>query len=266
MSVAELEHLSSARFGRRAQPRLEVVRDAAVAGDVAALFTEIRPCDGIGAGLARSRTLELDARASATAWIVSEGLEPLGPAGRQRILDGWRAHRHDRVGALVGESGCEVTIGGTPTTGALRLALLRWLPLAHGELAVYEGGLFRDAPARALTLLVRPPTIWPAGDAVTADRLFPGGPRFEPERFHALEQHALGRVRSTHLERLRDAVARIERQLPVAGFPVASSIVAAGCAVLAADDEWCTALAARQLARYAASCAVIHEAGTCSAA
>jgi len=266
MSVAELEHRSSARFGRRARQRLEVVRDPDVAGDVAALFTAVRPCNGVGAALARSRVPELDPRESATAWIVWEGLEPLGPAGRQRVLDGWRARRHDSVGAQVTDGGCMVRIGGVPVTGELRLALLQWLPLAGSELAVYEGGLFRDAPARAITLLIRPPTIWPAAEAVAAERLHPRGPRFEPERFHALEQHALGRVRSTHLERLRDAVARIERRLPVAGFPVASSTVAAGCAVLAADDEWCTALAARQLARYAASCAVIHEAGTCSAA
>jgi len=253
MSVAELEHLSSARLERRARPRLEVVRDAAVAGDVAALFTAVRPCDGVGAARARSRALELDARVSATAWIVWEGLELLDPAGRRRVIDGWRAHRHDRVGAQVTDGGCEVSIGGVPVTGELRLALLRWLPLTHSELAVYERGLFRDAPARALTLILRPPTIWPAGDAVTADRLVPGGPRFEPERFRGLEHHASGRVRSAHLARVRAAVARIEQQLPVAGFPVASSTVAAGCAVLAADDEWCSLIAARQLARYAAS-------------
>ena len=263
MSVAELEHLSSTRFGllatddhdpcRCQQSRPEVVRDPDVAGDVAALFTAVRPCNGVGAALARGRAPELDPRSSPTAWILWEGLKPLDPLGRQRILDGWRTHRHDRAGAQVADGGCEVSIGGVPVTGELRLALLQWLPLARGELAVYEGGLFRDVPARALTLLVRPPTIWPAGDVVAADRLFPGGPRFEPARFQALERHASGQVRSAHLARLRAAVARIERQLPVAGFPVASSTVAAGCAVLAADDEWCAAIAATQLARYAAS-------------
>ena len=256
MSMAALEHLPSSRLGRRERPRLEVVRDRAGAGDVADLFTAMRPCDGAAAALGRRGVAELDPRVSTTAWIISEGLRPLDPAGRQRILDGWRAHRHDRVGALVTDGGCEVSTGGVAVTGALRLALLRWLPLARSELGVYEGGLFRDAPARALTLLVRPPTIWPAGEAVAEERACPPGPRFEPERFEALERHARGRVRSAHLARLRAAVARIEPQLPVAGLPVASAIVAAGCAVLAADDAWCAAIAARQLARYATSRAV----------
>ena len=253
-------------LSRRERPQLEVVRDRAATFDVVDLLTALRPCDGTSAGLARRGAPELDARESATAWIVWEGLEALGPVGRQHVLDGWRAHRQDRVGALVTDGGCEVSIGGVPVPGPLRLALLQWLPLARSELAVYEGGIFRDAPARALTLLIRPPTIWPAAEAVAAERLHPRGPRFEPERFQALERHALGRVRSTHLGRLRDAVARIERQLPVAELPVARSTVAAGCAVLAADDQWCKALAARQLARYASSGAVTHEAGTCSEA
>ena len=245
---------------RRGQPRLEVVRDDTVADDVSCLFTARRPCDGASAVPARRGAAELDPGESTTAWIVWEGLEPLGPVGRRRVLDGWRAHRHDRVGAQVTGSGCEVEIGGVPVTGELRLALLRWLPLAGSELAVYEGGLFRDAPVKALTLLIRPPTIWPAAEAVAAARLYPRGPRFEPERFAALERHARGRVRKPHLAQLRDAAGRIEAQLPAAGLPVASSIVAAGCAVLVADDEWCAAIAARQLARYATSEWVAREA------
>ena len=69
----------------------------------------------------------------------------------------------------------------------------------------------------------------------------------------AIERWARGRTEACHLARLRDAVTRIERQAPMAGFPRASSTVVAGCAVIAADDDWCAAVAARQLARYATS-------------
>ena len=68
-----------------------------------------------------------------------------------------------------------------------------------------------------------------------------------------VEHHARRRLRDEQLIVLRAAVSRIEAQLPLDVFPVASAIVAAGCAVIAADDESCAAIAARQLARYAAS-------------
>ncbi len=271
MSTAELDQLASPRLGRRATddalrlrprrpPREIAPGGASGADDIAGLFTAVRPCDCRGTVLARRAAPELDARASATAWIVSEGLQPLDQADRQRVLDGWRAHRDVCEGMRITDGGCEVRIGGATVTGTVRAALLEWLPLSPTDLVVAERGLWRDAPAKALTLLVRPPTIWPAHEAVTADRLFPRGPQFEPERFAALERHALGRVGESHLSLLRKAAGRIERQLPAAGLPVASSIVAAGCAVLMADDEWCTALAARQLARYATSEWVVREA------
>ena len=180
--------------------------------------------------------------------------------GRRRVLDGWRAHRHDRVGAQVTGSGCEVEIGGVPVTGELRLALLRWLPLAGSELAVYEGGLFRDAPVKALTLLIRPPTIWPAAEAVAAARLFPAARGSSPSgspHSSGMRVVASGRRTSRGCE---TPPRRIEAQLPAAGLPVASAVVAAGCAVLTADDEWCAAIAARQLARYATSEWVAREA------
>ena len=94
-----------------------------------------------------------------------------------------------------------------------RAALLAWLPLTDRELAVYEGGLFEDAPAHAIALLVRPPTIWALDEAIDAERLFPRGTRFAPERFAAIERHAYGRIRAEHLTRLRRAVARIAAQL-----------------------------------------------------
>ena len=94
---------------------------------------------------------------------------------------------------------------------------------------VYEGGLFRDAPTHAIALLVRPPTIWALDEAIDAERLFPRGARFAPERFAAIEHHAYGRIRAEHLARLRRAVARIVAQLPAAGLPVASATIASGC-------------------------------------
>ena len=199
---------------------------------------------------------EFDAHASPTSWIVGQGLKLLEPAERQSIVEGWRAHRRGCWPSLVVDGGCDVRIGAGVVTDRVRTHLLEWLPLAPGDLAVYEGGLFRRSPADALTLLVRPPAIWSIDEAVVAGRLTPRGHRFVPEAFEAVEHHALRRLRDEQLTRLRAAVSRIEAQLPLDVFPVASAIVAAGCAVIAADDESCAAIAARQLARYAASALV----------
>ena len=89
-----------------------------------------------------------------------------------------------------------------------------------------------------------------------AARLHPGGPRFEPGRFAALERDGRKGMRPRHFRRLRAAAARIERQLPLAGFPVTSATLAAGCGAIRTDDESCAAIAARELARYAMSARV----------
>ena len=49
-------------------------------------------------------------------------------------------------------------------------------------------------------------------------------------------------------------------QVPVEGLPTASATVAAGCTVIANDDDWCAAIAARELALYATSAHVAREA------
>jgi len=264
MSIAELMRPSRFRSGRGANGSSEPPHregqhtglrpDAfAEANGIAALFAAVRPCDGASAVTARSSLRGFEAETSATSWILERGLKLLGPRERQRIVDGWSVPRRDRWPSLITDGGCDVRIGDSVVTGAVRAALLDWVPLSGNELAVYEGGLFREAPAHALSLLLRPPTIWSLAEALIADRVLPRGLRFEPARFDALEQHARGHVRSEHLARLREAAARVERQLPVERFPCASATVAAGCAVITRDDERCAAIAAQQLARYATS-------------
>ncbi len=171
------------------------------------------------------------------------GTGRLGPAGQWDL-------------PLVIDGGCDVRVGRRRVGGAERQALLRWLPLTRRELGALEEGLFRDDPRDAVTLLVRPPTIWSLREALLAERLLPRGPSFEPERFLALERHARSRILPCHLSRLREAVGRIERQLPADGMPKASAIVASGCAAVGADDGVCAAMAARQLARFATSALV----------
>jgi hypothetical protein len=196
-----------------------------------------------------------EAYASTTAWLIAEGLASLDPTLRDHILERWRDER-DHGPSLVRDGGCDVRLGRVSVGMVARAALLEWLPLARRELAVYEGGLFEDEPAHAITLLVRPPTIWSLDDARLAARLHPLGRRFDPERFAAIERHARERTGVEQLTRVREAVGRIEVQLPVAAFPVASALVAAGCAVVAADESWSRLVAARQLARYASSAVV----------
>ncbi len=225
----------------------------AEADGIAALFAAVRPLDGVSPSPARSGAARFDARASATTWILEGGLKLLATRERQRIVDSWSVPHRNLCPSLVTDGGCDVRIRDAVVTGVVRVALLDWLSLSRTDLAVYETGLFRGTPVRALTLLVRPPTIWSIDEALIADHLFPRGRGFEPERFDALEQYARGRLGSEQLTRLREATARVERQLPVERFPRASATVGAGCTVIARDDEWCATIAALQLARYASS-------------
>jgi hypothetical protein len=199
-----------------------------------------------------------DPRVSATAWLIGDGLDALDENRRQRVMKAWSSYR-DHGPRLVGDGGCDVRIGGGGVSRAERAALLEWLPLTERELAVYEGGLFEDAPAHAIALLLRPPTIWGLDEAVEAEQLFPRHGSFAPARFAAIERHAYERIGAEHMTRLRRAVARIVAQLPIAPFPVASATVFSGCALSAADDVRGRAVVARQLARYASSALV----GTC---
>ena len=226
--------------------------------DLAAVFPSRRLGCTAATALAGRRSLGFDAHASATAWLIGEGLEALDPDRRRDVRLAWSAYR-DHGPRLVGDGGCDVRLGSAAVGTAERAALLEWLPLTERELAVYEGGLFEDAPARAMALLLRPPTIWPLEEALLAEQQFPRGTRFRPDRFAAIEHYAYERIRAEHLIRLRRAVARIAEQLPVAALPAASATVASGCALIAADDARGRAVVARQLARYASSALV----GTC---
>ena len=68
-----------------------------------------------------------------------------------------------------------------------------------------------------------------------------------------IERYALRLVGSPHIEAIRRSAGRIAAQLPAPGLPAASELVAAGCATVAADEDACAALAARQFARFASS-------------
>ena len=149
--------------------------------------------------LARRRALGFDARASVTAWLIGAGLEALDPDRRRIVIEGWNAYR-DHGPRLVGDGGCDVRLGragvgagnGRRCSTGCRSRTASW--------RVYEGGLFEDAPAHAIALLVRPPTIWSLAEAIDAEQLFPRGARFAPERFAAIERHAYGRIRAEHLD------------------------------------------------------------------
>jgi hypothetical protein len=145
---------------------------------------------------------------------------------------------------LVVDGGCDVRAGYLPVDHATRVALLLWLPLSTGELAALEDGLDVEAPADAVSLLLRPPTIWSLADALCLRRTFPDSSR--------AAHRTRARVAARHRRRVRAGAHRIEAQLPFAGQPRASAVVAAGCRALERDAA-CADVAARQLVRFAAS-------------
>ena len=197
--------------------------------------------------------------------IVEDGLGLLDGHERDRIVRSWCDLYPDRWRSLVADGGDETLIRRAVVAGAVRAAILDRMPLHRESLLLYESGLFSDLPANALSLLVPPPAIWSMDQAIVAGNAFPDGPRFDPERFDALEQYAGGCAADGERARLREAADRIERQLPVEGLPRASATVAAGCEVIATDADWCTAIAARLLALYACSPQVTEEARAAAA-
>jgi hypothetical protein len=203
------------------------------ANDIAALFPHVRPRDGV-----------FDAFADHTAKEF--------PRCEARLPTGiWRDLYPERWAAMVADGGDESLIERAATVRAVRVAILERIPLAHATVAGFERGLHADLPANALTLIVPPPSIWSIDEAVEAAAACPGGRRFEPARFDALERHAGGRVTEAHVSRLRAAALRIAVQLPVEGLPVAGATLAAACTVISEEEGWCTAIAARHLALYA---------------
>jgi hypothetical protein len=261
MSIVELERPSPAVTCIRhpVPARLHSLRPGGVGSapapfdDLAIVFPARRPCGTAATALAHRGVPGFDARASATAWLIEEGLEPLDLLQKRRVIHRWGDVRDNHGRTLVGDGGCDVRLGRTAVDTAEREALLAWLPLTYRELAVYEGGLFEGSPAHAIALLVRPPTIWPLDEALQAEQLFPRGRCFDPRRFAAIEHYAYGRIAVEQESRLGRVVAWIAAQLPFHALPVASAIVGSGCALVVADDGRGRAVVARQLARYASS-------------
>jgi len=170
-------------------------------------------------------------------WPVSKGAE----------------RRLRSVTPLIVDDGCDVRLRGGRHADVVRVALLEWLPLTRGDLLVVELEDGRDTPVDALATLVRPPTIWRAGEALLAAEHVGRERGTGRARHEALAEYSFTRLEEEHLERLRGVAARFAQQLPFEGLPRASDTVASGCAAVADDDDVCAAVAAAQLTRYAMS-------------
>ena len=242
--------MPAAVLERPLPPLRAAVRAASGPGEILPLA---RRGDDLRSVLPRRSLSVLDPHASATAFLLARALSRLDAVEQRRIVDGWRTHRCESDAPLVTDEGCDVRVARSSVGERARIALLAWLPLVPAELAVFEGGLLRESPAEAVSLLLRPPLIWSLHETLLAGARVRRRAHFDPGSFAVLERGSRDRVRPRHRHRLRRALERIEAQLPVAGLPIASSTVAAGCAAIAGDDEVCSEIAARQLARYAVS-------------
>jgi len=164
---------------------------------------------------------------------------PASASGR-RVADR-RSEARAPQRSLVVDQGCDVRAGHVRLEPAAVLALLAWLPLTHGDLAPVEARAELLDPVAALALVLRPPTIWSAREAVAFRGLAPEGRR------------ECDLVTALHSRRLRRAAAGIALQLPLSGLPRASELVAQGCAIVMRDAAACANAAAVQLVRYATS-------------
>jgi hypothetical protein len=163
----------------------------AEANDIAALFPGVRPHDDVFLRYAERVALSLDGHGPLVPIrIVEEGLALLDHAEQRRIVDSWSDPYPDRWAAMLADGGSEALIRRAVVAGAVRVAILERRPVSREALAVFEGGLFSNLPANALTLLVPSQAIWSIDEATAADCIVPGGPQFEPARFDALERYA----------------------------------------------------------------------------
>ena len=181
-----------------------------------------------------------------------------------QLRDAGRAHgRRERrltsCTSLVVDGGCDVRLRGCGHADLVRVALLEWLPLSPAELAQCEDEASGQPAPVCLASLVRPPTIWPFGEALAAALLLAEEPSCEGMPFPWLAAHASGRVNGVHVTRVRARAARIALQLPLAELPCSSAAVRVACALVEHDDAACVAIAALALARFSLSEVVTRE-------
>lgn len=226
----------------------------AEAHDLAALFPALRPRDAVLEAYAKHVAAELHPdQPEIPVDAVEEGVSIVSESEWRRLIDSWATSYPDRWDAIVRLVRDARAVERAAVAGAVRVTILELRPLPAAAFAPLEGGVFRQLPANALTLLVPPPAVWSMDEACAALLLLPRTVRFDPAWFDAVERHAEGCVGPEHVGRLRRAGDRLADQLPVAGMPRASTTVAEGIAVISSDDGWAAAIAARLLALYAAA-------------
>ena len=175
---------------------------------------------------------------------------PRSPTGGRRSCRRWSAYR-DHGPRLVGDGGCDVRLGRGGgrhggAGGAARVAA------AHGPRArpSTRAGCSRTRPPMRSRCSCGRRRSGPSTRRSQAERLFPRGRRFEPDRFAAIERHAL-RADTRRAPGPAPPRRRPDRGAAAGGRRSRSRArpSPSGCALVAADDGRGRAVVARQLAR-----------------
>jgi hypothetical protein len=222
----------------------------AEAHDISALFPWVRPRNAVVEAFAERVALELDPRDPRVPVArVEEGVALLDESERRRIVADW-AHRYpDRWSRLCAAVGDVALTERVVVSSAVRGAISERRPVPRGLVTALEDGALSRSPCAALALVLAPPLVWTLDDAALVARAG-GGTRNAPF-FDVAEDLARERVQEWHVERVQWLADRLAGQLPVAGLPRASQILADACRRVGGDDATAGAVAAVLLAAYA---------------
>lgn len=178
--------------------------------------------------------------------MVVESVEACLPP-RGRIVDAWTARFPERWAVLVGEVRDVALAEHAVAVGAVRAAIGEREPSDPAGLAEIEG-LSGVHPGNALAAVIPPSTVWDYDLALEAAGAV-------GDRQAAIASIGFGSFARCE-PRLRDRVARVERQLPFRASPRASAVLAEGCDLFATRSGFDAELA----------CAVLEAMCGCSSA
>jgi len=151
-----------------------------------------------------------------TAAEVAEGAGLLSSNERSRLIRSWRDRYPSRWHAVCSTVGDTAACEHALVASAIRAAVADRVVCPAEVAAELEDGSLERSPGAAVALALSPPAVWSYEEALRPDT---------------------SRVGARHTARVRVQADRLGRRLPFDGLPRASSILHAGCELVAADDE-----------------------------
>jgi hypothetical protein len=202
------------------------VQALAEARQLALLFPSVRLSSAPVLAFAERVAAELGEADELPADVLDEGLRLVGESERSLLVESWRHDFPDRWASVVHTAADEQAVLREVTLGALEIAVATCAATPPELVAAVDSSGF---PAgAALAFVLPPPYVWSYNDARAAALAGDDG----------IDEMAAALMRSEHEERVRELSASVERELPFAGFRVASELLAEACRATREDLQF----------------------------